>query len=591
MTKSPSINKDRVLAWSIYCDGNKLDDSYELIFASVYLELSRIGKATLKFNAGDMEKQTFWETDSDGFKPGSSIRLDMGEENHQDTLFEGMITEVGIHISEGNRSQMVLECRDFAYPATQVRKNRIFEQKKDSEMIKEVLSAYGSVEVDSTAYQHQEMVQYYCSDWDFALSRADACGLFLLVRGRDIAVIKPKVTASPVLTVTCGVDLIAFEGGLSCREQFSRYEGVSWDPSQQKPLKVTSALPILNNPEDLQASEISSADSLLLQTDAPEESRVQQEWGNSMALRGGRSCYQGCFSFYGAAEAIPGCLIELKGLGKRFNGDVFVGSVRHTIENNEWVTEAGIGISPSMITEAPEVATPPVSGFLPGLEGLHAGIVKQVHGDPAKEYRIRVELPWMDGTKKALWARFSTLCTTGSSGSLFLPEKGDEVLVGFINHDPCHPVVLGGLYGKKHQPPFAFGEKNDKKNLVTREKLALEFDEEKKVITLRTPGNNTLEISDEGKFIKLSDQNKNEIVMDGSGISFSSAKDITLKAKGNISMTSTAKTEISANSDLLINGANVKASARIGFSAKGDTSAELSASGQTIVKGGMVMIN
>ena len=41
------------------------------------------------------------------------------------------------------------------------------------------MKAYGMVNVDATSYQHPEMVQYYCSDWDFALSRADANGLFI----------------------------------------------------------------------------------------------------------------------------------------------------------------------------------------------------------------------------------------------------------------------------------------------------------------------------------------------------------------------------------------------------------------------------
>ena len=121
--------------------------------------------------------------------------------------------------------------------------------------------------------------------------------------------------------------------------------------------------------------------------------------------------------------------------------------------------------------------------------------------------------------------------------------------------------------------------------------MAIEFDEEKKIITLHTPGKNSIEISDDGKSIKLADQNKNEIVMDDSGILLSSAKDIKLQAKGNISLDATAKVGVTAKSDVAIEGANVNASAKIGFTAKGNATAELSASGQTTVKGAMVMIN
>ena len=46
-----------------------------------------------------------------------------------------------------------------------------------------------------------------------------------------------------------------------------------------------------------------------------------------------------------------------------------------------------------------------------------------------------------------------------------------------------------------------------------------------------------------------------------------------------------------AKKDVEINGLNIKASAKMGISLKGNATAELSASGQTTVKGGLVMIN
>lgn len=591
MADSPSKYTNRVLAWNVFCDGNKLDDSYELTGAQVRLALNRIGKATLKFNAGNMDKQAFDETDSAPFKPGNTIRLDAGDVNKQETLFEGIILEVGIRIGNGARSQMVVECRDNAYPATQGRKNRIFEKMKDCDMIKEVLSGYGSVKVDATTCQYPEMVQYYCTDWDFALSRADVCGLFVSTHGSQITVCKPEVGASPVLTVTYGADLISFDGALSGGELYAKYEAVSWNPAQQKQVRVSASPPSLNQQGDLQSTAIAGGGSMLLQTDAPTEERALKEWVDSLALKAGLSRYQGTFSFYGAPEVVPGCLVELKGLGKRFNGNVFVGSVCHTIENNEWITEAGIGIRPTNITDEPDVVSPPASGFLPGLEGLHTGVVRQLPDDPCQECRIQVELPWMDGTKKELWARLSTLYATGGSGSFFLPEKGDEVLVGFINHDPSHPVVLGALYGSKHLPPFKYEAENNKKAIVTRSKLAIEFDEEKKIITIHTPGENKLEINDDGQSIRLTDQHKNELVMNSGGISLSAAKDIKLTAKGNITLDAAAAVEIKAKSDVVVDGANVKATAKIGFTAKGNATAELSASGQTTVKGAMVIIN
>lgn len=364
-----------------------------------------------------------------------------------------------------------------------------------------------------------------------------------------------------------------------------------WNPEEQKQVKASASAPSLNSQGDLKAGDLSADGNMLLQTDAPTDSSVLKAWADSMALKAGLARYHGTFSFYDAAEAIPGCIIELKGLGKRFNGKAFIGSVTHIIEKNEWITKAGIGISPGNITDEPDVVSPPAAGLLPGMEGLHTAVVKKLDGDPLKQCRIQVELPWMDGKEKLLWARLSTLYATGGSGSFWLPEPDDEVLVGFVNNDPTHPVILGSLYGNKHKPPYEYEAKNNRKALVTREKMRIEFDEEKKIITVSTPGNNKVEINDDGKSITLSDQNGNSVKMDKNGISLSSAKDIKLTAKGNISMDATMKLSGTAKQDASLEGMNVKVQAKIGATVKGNATAEVSASGQTTIKGAMVMIN
>ena len=591
MADSPSKYKDRVLAYTVYADGNKLDDSYMLVSAEVSLELNRIGKAKLKFNAGNMDKQVFDESDNKQFMPGSSIKLDIGDVNSLETIFEGVITGLRIQTDNDYRSYMVLECRDFAFAATQGRKNRIFENKTDSDIIKEILSDYGSVDVDSTQYKQNTLVQYYCSDWDFVLSRADACGLFVFTEGKKIKVKKPEVDGSPILGVTYGEDIVSFNLELTADDQFSQYQAVSWSPKTQQIVTASATVQKYNKQGDLSPNKIAAGDSMLLQTDAPTEADVLKLWVGSMAQKSALARYQGTLSFYGTGKVKPGCLIEIKGLGKRFNGNLFAGSVTHVIKGNEWITEVGAGVSPLNITDEPDVVSPPASGLLPGMQGLHSAIVKKLDGDPLKQYRIQVELPWMNGNNRLLWVRLVSLYATNGSSLFFLPEIGDELLVGFMNDDPTHPVAIGSFYGEKKKPPYEYEQKNNTKAIVTREKLAVIFDDEKKVITMKTPNGNSIEISDDGKCISLKDQQSNEIKMDNGGISLTSNKDIKLTAKGAITMNANSKISCSSKADVSIDGTNVKVQAKIGVSAKGNATAELSASGQTTVKGAMVMIN
>ena len=156
---------------------------------------------------------------------------------------------------------------------------------------------------------------------------------------------------------------------------------------------------------------------------------------------------------------------------------------------------------------------------------------------------------------------------------------------------PAHPVILGSIYGAKHKPPYEYTAENNTKALVTRKKLKIEFDEEKKIITVSTPGNNKVELNDDGESVTLTDANGNEVKMDKDGISLSSAKDIKLSAKGNITMDATMKLSGSAKQDASLEGLNVTVQGKMGATVKGNATAELSASGQTTVKGAMVMIN
>lgn len=128
-------------------------------------------------------------------------------------------------------------------------------------------------------------------------------------------------------------------------------------------------------------------------------------------------------------------------------------------QGNTNVTKVGMGVPANNITDEADVIAPTAAGFLPGMEGLHIAVVKKLDGDISKECRIQVELPWMDGEKKLLWARLSSVYATNQSGIFFLPEIGDEVVVGFINNSPNYPIVLGGMYGSKHTPPLDMRQK------------------------------------------------------------------------------------------------------------------------------------
>ena len=210
---------------------------------------------------------------------------------------------------------------------------------------------------------------------------------------------------------------------------------------------------------------------------------------------------------------------------------------------------------------------------------MHIGEVTDLY-DKKEVGKVQVKFI-IDKVEHKTWAY---LLNTGI-GSLFVPHIGDLVAIDFIGNDMENAVILGAFYNIEKD--LSLDNKEDKmKTIITRSKLKVSFNEEKKVVTIETPGKNIIEINDDEKSIKLEDQNKNKIEMTSGGILIDSAKDITLKAKTNIVFDAVANT-----GNITMRGMNIEASANGSFKAKASASAELSASGQTVVKGGMVMIN
>jgi uncharacterized protein involved in type VI secretion and phage assembly len=271
--------------------------------------------------------------------------------------------------------------------------------------------------------------------------------------------------------------------------------------------------------------------------------------------------------FQGSAKAHAGELIEVEGVGNRFNGKVFVSSVHHQVTNGNWTTEVEFGMPHDWFAESRDLVAPPASGLLPGIEGLHVGVVKKLDADPEGQYKVQVSIPVLEAETDGVWARLMQFYASDGIGAFFVPEIGDEVVLGYFNNDPSNPVILGSLYSSKRKPAYELTADNFKKAIVTKSKLTLEFDDDKKIVTIITPGKNQIVISDDGKSILLKDQTGNQAKLSEDGILLDSPKDITISAKGKVSISATGNVEVESMADFKGDAMNVNLTAKTGFTA------------------------
>jgi Rhs element Vgr protein len=248
---------------------------------------------------------------------------------------------------------------------------------------------------------------------------------------------------------------------------------------------------------------------------------------------------RGRISVPGSAEIKLLDIIEIAGVGERFNGKTLVTGVRHRVNHDGWQTDVQFGLSPDRFAERPDIVDAPAAGLLPAINGLQIGVVGPFEEDPAKEFRVKVILPGIHEKQESVWARLASPDAGLNRGYFFRPEPGDEVVVGFFNDDPRQAVILGAMYSSKNTPPQAVSkltEKNIGKAIVAKKGTTIRFvDDTKSSLYIETPAANKIVLDDEAQTIQIADQHGNLITLSKDGIEIKSAKDVKIDAsKGNV---------------------------------------------------------
>ncbi|HLP95643.1 MAG TPA: phage baseplate assembly protein V [Saprospiraceae bacterium] len=524
--------QDEMVQMQIHVNGKAIDAAIQIASVEIKRAVSSIGSAVLLI-ALNPEQDLADVTEFTVFAPGNQLEIQAGYGGLPDTIFKGMILQQGVRTGNAGNLEIIVDCSEDAIRMTLGRKSAFFRQKTDAEIISALIAQNGlSAETDSTLFIHPQLIQCQSTDWDYIRSRAAANGLLVYTEGNKVNAKAPQYEQSPTLTATFGVDILQVD----LRHDVSTHQTGVASKVLGKGLINTSAQTL-----------------------------------------------KGTMTISGNAKLKINSPIALKGFGARFDGHALVAGIHHTIQAGIWTTSLGFGWQVAEETVLAPMHTLSADGMLPAMTGLQTGRVKQMDQDPEGEYRILVEVPAFDPTGEGIWARMVQSFVGNQAGSYFLPDPGSEVILSFFNNDPRYPVILGSCYSSQNPAPFEPRSENHIKGLVTKNHLSLSFDDEHHIVTIQTPAGNKFSLSETDQSVLIQDQNGQRVIMNQDGIQLNSLKDLVLKADGNI--------VFQAKGDLQLQGLNVKATADVALKVSGAASAELSAGGQTVVKGGMVMIN
>lgn len=156
--------------------------------------------------------------------------------------------------------------------------------------------------------------------------------------------------------------------------------------------------------------------------------------------------------------------------------------------------------------------------------------------DPDSRDRVQVRLyafDDVDGQDAPLWARVVCPFAGADRGAFFMPDIDDEVLVVFVQGDPRHPLVVGGLWNGANAPPASLsGGTNQYKRIRSKNGVVVTLDDQQgqEKLVLETPAGQKVTLSDGPGKVRIEDSNGNSVVLESSGITITAAAQVKVDA-------------------------------------------------------------
>ena len=568
-----------LVTYALLVDGTAISESIEIVSIEIHQEINVITKARFVIVDGEPETEDFQISGSNLFLPGKTIEISLGYDSTNVKVFKGIIVANSQKASDDS-SLLIVECRDETVKMTLDKSSKHYENQSATDIADALLSKYGITDKEITAatVTHKQLVQFNSSDWDFMISKLDAATLMCILNNGQVMI--KNIVAGPLNTdlpeFRFGNNIIEFDGNIDSRVQSDNVSLLSWNYTTQE-LEDEVSASSQNRESGVSTDELGAGQTTTVRAGGKKEPPEQQALAKTKKIREVLSRMKGTVKFFGrvANPVLPGDFIKLNGLGTNFNGSVFVSAIDHDYSEGDWTTKAILGWDEKYFAEQINPSSENTSsGELAAVQGLQIGIVTDIV-DADGDFRVKIRLPMVDNQQDGVYARLATLDAGNNRGTFFMPEVGDEVIVGFMNNDPNQPVILGMLHSSQNAAPLSQESSNDKKGYVSRSEIKITIDDGEKSITIETPGGNVFTMNDTENKITLVDSNSNKITMEQAGVTIESATVLTLKAGTSLAI-SAPQLSMKADGELKLEGGG---------------STTVKSSGMMTIQGSMVSIN
>jgi len=216
--------------------------------------------------------------------------------------------------------------------------------------------------------------------------------------------------------------------------------------------------------------------------------------------------------------------------------------IKHIHEGGDDYYNEFVGI-PDLFNAAPYIDTDAV----PRSSEQPARVLD--NNDPMGMGRIRVQFPWQEGkNQKTPWIRMIQPHSGSGKGFHFIPETGEEVLVGFEGGNAEKPFVIGTHYNGSEISSY-HTPGNDKKVIHTRSGTKIILNDAEGSIFIEDPSGNTYLMDGKGN-INVNAPNDMNFTA-GKNLNINVGENMTISVGQNISTNAGNNIGVTAGNDII----------------------------------------
>lgn len=487
--------------------------------------------------------------------------------------------------TDGTGTWTIVRGYDPTHRLCRGRRTRTFVDTTDADIVRQIASAagleIGRLDSDGCTYEH--VSQANLTDWEFLRARAHETGHELAAVGGKLEWRTPTESTdapsgsddlfapSQPYQLLLGRELLRFKPRVTAAEQVGEVQVRGWDPAQKRAV-VGSARPNTTSarvgvtPEQL-ASTFSAAPYVVVDRPVTNQSdadgvaaAVAEQIAGAHAEADGIAV--------GDPRLTPGTAVCIGSVGWPHDGSYVLSAARHVYDETGYRTEITVSgrQERSLLGLASIGATKGAhSAGGPPVNGLVVGQVTDVN-DPDHQFRVKVSFPWLSDDYESWWCRVAQPGAGKERGLVWLPEVGDEVLVGFAHGDVRNPYVVGSLYNGVDTPPLA-GDLVDGNSGAVKQRALVSRTNHRLVLSDDDSASHVLLSSGDDKLTITLDKSQTAITIDSSGtvtisgsqgVRINSDSDISLQASGSLSLQGQAGVTIDGGPSVSVSGSVIK---------------------------------